>query len=146
MREVKIFTKISYGGNRKKSMYGACIEFITSKGKAATGYYYGELLENVGFNQVILVALVTALSHLTTPCHVTAYVQSNYVENMLNNGYVKAWEKNGWKTARGEPVACVEQWQQLMELLNVHTVVFASAYDNEYTQEMDKSLKEKRSS
>ena len=143
--EVKIFTCISYGGMQKKgNLYGACIKYVTAKGKVATGYYYDACKSSIGFNQVLLMALVMAMKHLTKPCYVTAYVKSEYIENMLNRGLPGQWERNNWKNAKGGPIACSEAWSELLKMLNIHTLNFAKAYENDYTREMDEHLKEMR--
>lgn len=143
--EVKIYTCISYGGMKKKgNFYGACIEYIATNGKVATGYYYDACGSSVGFNQVMLMALVMAMQHLTKPCHITAYMKTEYIENMLNRGLPGKWERNDWKNAKGDEVACAEQWSNLLKMLSIHNLTFAKAYENDYTREMDKQLKEKR--
>ena len=143
--EVKIFLSISYGGiQKKKNKYGACVEYITPKGKIATRYYYGDAPDNTGYNQIMLVALVHAMCNLNKPCYITAYVKSEYIENMLNRGLPGKWEKNGWRNAKNEPVACYEHWSELLRMLNIHNLTFAKAYDNDYTEEMNKNLHELR--
>ena len=143
--EVKIFLSISYGGmHKKKNKYGACVEYITPKGKVATRYYYGDAPDNTGYNQIMLVALVHAMRNLNKPCYITAYVKTEYIENMLNRGLPGQWEKNGWRNAKSELIACHEQWGELLRMINIHNLTFAKAYDNDYTKEMNTYLHESR--
>lgn len=143
--EVKIYMCISYKGMQKKgNRYGACIVYVTKKGKVEERYYYNTCGSSVGYNQVMLMALVEAMKNLTKPCYITAYVKTEYIENMLNRGLPGQWEKKGWKNAKGEPVACAKEWSELLQMLNIHNLTFSKAYDNEYTKEMDRHIKELR--
>lgn len=143
--EVKIYTCVSYGGmHKKENMYGACIVYVTPKGKVEERYYYDTCISSIGFNQVELTALVYAMQHLTKPCYITAYVKTEYIENMLNRGLPGQWERNNWNNAKGQQVACAEQWKELLRMLNMHNLTFMKFFDNEYTKKLDEHLKELR--
>ena len=45
------------------------------------------------------------------------YSDSAYMCNMFNNYWVKAWVKNGWKNAKGEPVANKDLIEDLLSLI-----------------------------
>ncbi len=142
--EVKIFVYVSYGGLQKReSICGACIVYVTPKGKVEERYYYDRRC-HIGFNQMMLIALVQAMRHLTKPCYITAYVKSEYIENMLNRGLPAQWEKQDWKNAKGEQVVCAEEWKDLLQMLNIHNLNFAKDYENEYTKEMELHIQEMR--
>lgn len=146
--DVKIYTCISYGGMQKKeSLYGACIVYVTPKGKIEARYYYDTCGSSIGFNQVMLSALVCAMQHLTKPCSITAYVKTEYIENMLNRGLPAQWERDNWKNSKGEQVACAKQWSELLRMTGIHELNFESSNlvtDNEYIVQMEKQLKEMR--
>ena len=43
-------------------------------------------------------------------------LDSQYVLNAINKGWLKSWQKRGWKKARG-PLANKEEWQEIARLL-----------------------------
>lgn len=139
--EVQIFIKVCYGAHKKKSIYAACILFTTPKGIKVKRYYYGNMDKTTGYENVILIALVESMQHLTKPCSITAYTRTQYIKNMLNRGSPGKWERNRWRNAKGKPVACAEQWKSFLRLLDIHNLEFEEAQNNEYTAEMDKVLK-----
>ena len=49
---------------------------------------------------------------------------SKYVCDAVNKGWVYGWQKNGWKKADKKPALNVDLWEQLLPLLEKHSVTF----------------------
>ena len=49
---------------------------------------------------------------------------STYVVNCFRDGWWKKWERNGWKNAKRQPVANVDLWRPLVELVRAGDVTF----------------------
>lgn len=45
------------------------------------------------------------------------YSDSAYVVNSINNGWLKLWSKNGWKTSRGESIKNQDLWKEFIRLM-----------------------------
>lgn len=73
-------------------------------------------------NQMELTAAVTALAALERPARVLLHVDSRYVMDGFAKGWVRAWKRNGWKTAAKQPVRNRELWEQLDEQIARHEV------------------------
>ena len=49
---------------------------------------------------------------------------STYVVNCFRDGWWKRWQRNGWKNSKRQPVANVDLWQPLIEMVNGGDVEF----------------------
>ena len=52
------------------------------------------------------------------------YSDSKYVIDALQKGWAVGWQKNGWKKADKKPALNPDLWEQLLALLNVHTLTY----------------------
>jgi ribonuclease HI len=73
-------------------------------------------------NQMELTAAVRALEALERPTSVALHVDSAYVMNGFAKGWVRAWKRNGWRTASKKPVLNRALWEQLDEQISRHEV------------------------
>ena len=71
--------------------------------------------------QAVLEAL-RALATERVAVHVVS--DSTYVVNCFKDQWWVRWKKNGWKNSKKEPVANVDLWQPLIELVTSHNVTF----------------------
>lgn len=46
------------------------------------------------------------------------YSDSAYVVNSINNGWIKKWQQNNWKTTKGEDVKNRDLWEEFTSLLD----------------------------
>ena len=63
-------------------------------------------------NRMELSAVVNGLRALKEPCEVEIVTDSNYVKNGIT-GWIHRWKRNGWKTAKKEPVINQDLWRDL---------------------------------
>ena len=118
MRYVEIFTDGACSGNPGPGGWGAVLRY-GNKEKELCG---GE--KNTTNNRMELTAVIKALSALKEPCQVKLTTDSKYVVDSINLGWARSWQKNGWRKADKKPALNAELWEQLLSLLEIHTVEF----------------------
>jgi ribonuclease HI len=70
-----------------------------------------------------LFSVISALEALKEPCRVELYTDSQYVANAINLGWLRSWQRTGWKRKGGD-VKNPDLWQRLVPLLDRHDVKF----------------------
>ena len=75
-------------------------------------------------NRMELRAGIEALRALPPHSTVSFCTDSQYMKNGFTNYWLRNWKRNGWKTAKGEPVKNQDLWRALDEVLSLHTVRF----------------------
>ncbi len=73
-------------------------------------------------NRMEILAAVMALESLREDCKVDLYTDSRYVRDAVEKGWLRSWQKNGWKTADKKPVKNQDLWQRLLPQLARHKV------------------------
>jgi len=73
-------------------------------------------------NRMELTAAVRALAALERPAHVTIVTDSEYLKKAFTDGWLKTWQRNGWRTAARQPVKNRDLWEELLELEKRHRV------------------------
>lgn len=72
-------------------------------------------------NAMEITALLHALRLITTNQwqneKISVTLDSKYVLDAVTKGWLKNWQKNGWKTATGKAVANQRLWQEVFDLL-----------------------------
>ena len=117
MKHVDIFTDGACSGNPGPGGWGAIlrygeIEKELSGGEAETTN-----------NRMELMAAISALQALKSPCEVDLYTDSAYVKDGISK-WIHGWKRNGWKTADRKPVKNVDLWQRLDEARLRHRVTW----------------------
>ncbi|MBQ9229333.1 MAG: ribonuclease HI [Eubacterium sp.] len=118
MKQVNIFTDGACSGNPGKGGWGAVLVY----GKYEKEMSGGEA--QTTNNRMELTAVIKALEALNEPCEVTLTTDSKYVCDAVNQRWVYAWRRNGWKKADKKPALNVDLWEQLLPLLEYHQVTF----------------------
>ncbi|WP_017430403.1 ribonuclease HI [Vreelandella jeotgali] len=72
-------------------------------------------------NRMELMAAISALRALTTPCEVALWTDSQYVRQGITR-WIHGWLKRNWQTAAKKPVKNVELWQALHAETRRHRV------------------------
>ena len=116
MKEVTIYTDGACSGNPGKGGWCAILNYRGTE-KVLSG---GEM--ETTNNRMELTAVIKGLAALKEPCKVAVHSDSAYVVNAVLNGWLYDWKRKNWRTAGKTDVKNVELWEQLMELLSIHTV------------------------
>ncbi len=146
MDEVNIYTYTTIKGPGKKS--GAFIYILeTETAKGPATLTKAELIADVTENQAELRALIKALKRLNKLCNLNIYTDSAYLAAAFNQGWLENWIKNDWRNSRGEPVANMSEWQEMLNLLGRNTFEFHVKKEHSYYKwmraEAEKMVKEK---
>ena len=85
----------------------------SAKNPMAGTLYLGETTAH----GALLRALREAMGHVRSRCALTVYTDSPYMAQALSV-WLPEWERNGYMTKKGKPVADREDWQEAAILLN----------------------------
>lgn len=130
MDKVNIYLYTTIKGPRaREGSYTYILEYMTEKGPA-TLTEQGNLAATE--NRANLLVFIKALERIRRPCELEVYTDSEYIRSGTVK-WLKDWERRGWMTAKGRPVANKEEWQQASELMARHLVTFRLGEQNTYT-------------
>ena len=115
MKEIVIYTDGACSGNPGPGGWGAILEYKGTRKELSGGE------KQTTNNRMELLAVISALSALKEPCAVTLYTDSQYFANAVNQGWLYAWKKKGWRRKDGE-LKNPDLWQTLDGLLHTHEV------------------------
>ena len=115
MKAVEIFTDGACSGNPGPGGWGAILRYGSSE-KELSG---GEALTTN--NRMELMAAISALEALKTPCRVGLHTDSQYLKDGITK-WIHNWKRNGWRTASKDPVKNAELWQRLELALGRHEI------------------------
>lgn len=118
MKNVEIYTDGACSGNPGKGGWGAVLVYGNNEKEIS-----GAAADTTN-NRMELTAVIEALNALKEPCNVTLTTDSKYVCDAVNQQWVYSWRKNGWKKADKKPALNIDLWEQLLKLLDIHTVTF----------------------
>jgi ribonuclease HI len=121
------------GGWGALLMYGSSIREISGYSPATTN------------NRMELSAAIEALEALKEPCTVDLYSDSSYLVNAVNEGWLKRWTVNNWKTSTKKNVENIDLWQKILKLLKLHDITFHKVKghsDNPYNNRCDTLARE----
>ncbi|BCS88595.1 ribonuclease HI [Pseudodesulfovibrio sediminis] len=122
---VTMYTDGSCLGNPGPGGYGAVLIFGEYKGETAKNYKeFSQGYKRTTNNRMELLAVIVGLGALKRPCAVSLWTDSKYVQQAITQGWLKNWQKNGWKTAAKKPVKNQDLWRKLMPLIEEHDVTF----------------------
>lgn len=93
-------------------------------------------------NAAELKLLIMAIERITKPCEVEIYTESPYLATGFQ--YLKPWERNEWKTQKGEPIKNSEQWKKVAEFAKVHRCTIFLQCHHPYKEWMKDILREQR--
>ncbi len=74
-------------------------------------------------NRMELTAVIRALESLKRRAPVEIYTDSQYVKNGIET-WIRAWKRNGWKTADRKPVKNADLWLELDQLATEHDITW----------------------
>ena len=115
MKEVEIFTDGACSGNPGPGGWGAILRYGDMEKELSGGE------DHTTNNRMELMAAISALEALKTPCKVMLHTDSNYLKDGITK-WIKNWKRNGWRTASKDPVKNAELWQRLEAALGRHEI------------------------
>ncbi len=133
-KQVILYTDGACSGNPGVGGYGGILMYGDYKRE------YDGAEESTTNNRMEMRAVIEGLKRLKYPCKVDVYSDSAYTVNAFINGWIFAWQKNGYKKADNKPVLNVDLWQELYALTQLHEVTFHKVEghaDNEYNNRCD---------
>ena len=116
MKTVTVYTDGACSGNPGPGGWGAILEWNGTE-KALSGG-----AADTTNNRMELTGVIEALRALKEPCAVELYTDSKYVFDAVDKRWVYGWRARGWVKADKKPALNVDLWQQLLPLLETHTV------------------------
>jgi len=135
LSEVVIFTDGASSGKSDGPGGWACILVYGEHEHAITGN------DPATTNQRMeMTAAIRGLQALKRPCKVTVVSDSAYLVNCMQQCWYEKWTKNGWKNAKGKPVVNKDVWEELLEAVSKHEVIFAHVHGHaghEYNERCD---------
>ena len=75
-------------------------------------------------NRMEILAAIEGLEALREPCEAEVYTDSRYLCDAVQKGWVRAWQRRGWRKADNKPALNVDLWRRLLPLLETHRVMF----------------------
>ncbi len=117
-KQVELFTDGACSGNPGPGGWGAVLRYKGQEKELCGGE------RDTTNNRMELMAAIRGLEALKEPCAVTLYSDSKYLVDAITKGWAKGWQKNGWRKADRKPALNVDLWEQLLPLIDKHTVTF----------------------
>jgi len=118
LKIVDIYTDGACSGNPGPGGYGVVLLYA-GKRKELSG---GE--KSTTNNRMELLAVIEGLKELKQSCHVNLYSDSKYIVDAINKGWLAKWRKNNWMRNKKERALNVDLWEQLVDLIEIHTIEF----------------------
>ena len=115
MMTVEIFTDGACRGNPGPGGCGALLRYGDKERTLCGGEH------ETTNNRMELMAVIKGLSALQRSCEVKVTSDSTYVLKGIQE-WMPNWKARGWKTASKKPVKNVDLWQQLDQLVELHTI------------------------
>ena len=118
MKQVEIYTDGACSGNPGPGGWGAVLRYGTAEKEISGGE------PDTTNNRMELTAVIEALAQLKEPCCVNLTTDSRYVCDAVVKGWMRSWQRRGWKKADGKPALNRDLWEKLLPLLEKHEVTF----------------------
>lgn len=65
-------------------------------------------------NRMELTAVLAGLRELPANAHVSVHIDSSYVMDGFDRGWIQRWQANGWQTSGRKPVKNRDLWEELL--------------------------------
>jgi len=118
MKHIDIYTDGACRGNPGRGGWGAVLVYDQVEKELSGG---APLTTN---NRMELTAAIRALSALKEPCEVTLTSDSKYLIDAVTQGWAQHWRARGWKKADHSPALNPDLWEELLTLLERHSVTW----------------------
>ena len=118
MKKVTIYTDGACSGNPGPGGYGATLRYGHRSKELSAGF------RKTTNNRMELLAVISGLETLKSPCEVTIYSDSRYIVDAVNKGWARRWRANGWRRNKKDKAVNPDLWARLLDLLEVHDTEF----------------------
>ena len=115
MSKVVIYTDGACKGNPGAGGWGA---YLNYQGSQSELYGYEPEITN---NRMEIQAAIEALRALKRSCEVDLFTDSEYLRKGVTE-WMRAWVKNGWRTAARKPVKNKDLWLELETQITRHKI------------------------
>lgn len=112
---IEIYTDGSCRNNGKKHASGGCAFVVTQDSQKL--YEESFFSEGTTNQRMELLAAIKACNFIKNHFpdeNVRIYSDSAYLINCFSQRWWIAWQYNGWKNAKGQPVANIDLWKQII--------------------------------
>ena len=118
LKHIEAYTDGACIGNPGPGGYGVVLLYGQHRRELSGGY------RKTTNNRMEILAAVTALQALKEPCRVSLYSDSEYLVKMMQGGWPRKWEANGWRRSKKDRAANADLWGALLRLCDQHEVEF----------------------
>lgn len=118
MKKIEMFTDGACSGNPGPGGWGTVLRYNGVEKELSGG------AADTTNNRMELTAVIEGLKALKEPCEVIICTDSKYVSDAISLGWARKWRANGWKKADKKPALNAQLWQELLDLLDKHSVTF----------------------
>lgn len=116
--EVIIYTDGACSGNPGPGGWGAVLRWNGSEKELSGGD------PQTTNNRMEMQAVIEALNALKKPCVAKIHSDSALIINAFTQGWIKNWQKRGWRKSNKKPVENKELWQKMLQAMEPHEVVW----------------------
>ena len=143
-RQVNIYIATGIKGPQKRrSSYIYLLETRKANGENYDKWQWMAMEGETTENQAAVYALEAALNRITCPCRLTIWTDCVYLAAALENRWYETWREHDWSNKKGQPVADVDKWRRIENLLNVHEFEVRAGEHHEYSDWMRREIKKK---
>ena len=116
MKKTVIYTDGACSGNPGPGGWGAIIRIEEEEIELSGGE------QDTTNQRMEMKAPIEALRALSGASRVEVYSDSAYLVNAFKQLWLERWQKNGWRTSKGEAVKNRDLWEELIQLTQHHQV------------------------
>lgn len=116
--EVIVYTDGACSGNPGPGGWGAILRWNGTQKELSGGH------PQTTNNRMEMQAVIEALKALKKPCLVKIHSDSALIINAFQQGWIKNWQKRGWRKSNKKPVENKELWQEMLKAMEPHEVLW----------------------
>lgn len=120
MRRLFAFTDGGCSGNPGPGGWGVVLQALDGDDVVRERELSGGADQTTN-NRMEMMAAIMALETLERPSAITLVTDSVYLRDGIT-GWIHAWKRNGWRTAKKKPVKNADLWQRLDQAQARHSV------------------------